>query len=270
MKKSWISIKRGFLQPEHRLKMGIRVWLYMYIVDQADWDTGKVMDWRDKDASDELEMPLSTLRQQRQELESLGYIGCLQSGNHQIITINKWIDPRSYSGKVMNDTGYNESNNESNNKGDNKGTETSLPVHRTKIPNTKDHKDMPIYYQACDDDGLDLTPAQELKLKQKHPAYIAFYHVTKKRPNTILIDRIISKIGDFPDQSKLESCFQEWIARGYNQMNTNWLDWYTNGIPGYGKNNKTVADVTKDEPEIDYKLLRKQIDEKKKASIKNE
>ena len=148
-------------------------------------------------------------------------------------------------------------------KGETTSPESSLSVSNPSI------KDMPIYYQACDDDGLDLTPAQELKLKQKHPAYVAFYHVTKKRPNNALIDRIISKIGDFPDQSKLESCYQEWIARGYNQMNINWLDWYINGIPSFQKFNgsKTVADVQKDEPEIDYKLMRKQIEEERKARM---
>ena len=66
MKKTWIKIKRGFLQPEHRDAIGIRVWLYMFMVDQADWDTGVIYDWKDQNAADELGMPIGTLRQQRQ------------------------------------------------------------------------------------------------------------------------------------------------------------------------------------------------------------
>ena len=129
------------MQPEHRTKMGIRVWLYMFIIDQADWETGQVLDWKDQAAADELGMPLPTLRQQRQELESLRYIDCFQEGNHQRIVIKKWIDPRSYSGKVMNDDsqGNDEGEVEGNNKGNNKGTETSLPLHSTQISNIKDH-----------------------------------------------------------------------------------------------------------------------------------
>ena len=124
MKKTWVKIKRGFLQPEHRSKMGIRVWLYMFIIDQADWDTGIIYDWTDKNAADELGMPINTLRQQRQELETLRYINCFQEGNHQRIVILKWIDPRSYSGEVMND-------DESEVEGRVESTESSVPLHST-------------------------------------------------------------------------------------------------------------------------------------------
>lgn len=156
MKKTWVKIKRGFLQPEHRSKMGIRVWLYMFIIDQADWDTGIIYDWTDKNAADELGMPINTLRQQRQELESLRYINCIQEGNHQRIIILKWIDPRSYSGEVMNDT---ESDNEGKVKGNYKGTESSVPLHSIQEsiiinqPFVKPSKEEPIL-EPCNEDGV--------------------------------------------------------------------------------------------------------------------
>jgi len=146
MKKTWIKIKRGFLQPAHRSKMGIRVWLYMFIIDQADWDTGIVYDWTDKNAADELGMPIGTLRQQRQELETLRYINCYQEGNHQKITILKWVDPRSYSGEIMNNS---EGTNEGEVEGTDKGTETSVPLHSTHksliINQSVPKKQEPIY-----------------------------------------------------------------------------------------------------------------------------
>ena len=102
-KKHWIYIKRGLSEdPKHREAMGNKIWLYMHIIDQADWETGIVREWRDKDQADEMQMQLRTMRDQRQELERLGYIICQQGRGKQQITIAKWIDPRNYSGKVLN------------------------------------------------------------------------------------------------------------------------------------------------------------------------
>jgi len=90
MKKTWIKIKRGLLEPKHREMLGIRIWLYIYILDNADWDTGEIREWRDKDAADELQMPWRTLQRQRQQLENDGYISCLQTGDKQSITIHNF------------------------------------------------------------------------------------------------------------------------------------------------------------------------------------
>ena len=49
-KKNWIFIKRGLSEdPKHRERMGMAIWLFMHICDAADWETGKVYDWRDKE-----------------------------------------------------------------------------------------------------------------------------------------------------------------------------------------------------------------------------
>jgi len=45
MKKQWISIKRGLIRdPKHRIVMGECVWLFQYMIDIADWNTGKIPD----------------------------------------------------------------------------------------------------------------------------------------------------------------------------------------------------------------------------------
>ena len=102
MKKTWIKIKRGLLEPKHRDRLGIRIWLYFYILDQADWDTGQVLEWRDADAAGDLKMQKRTVRQQRQQLMDDGYITCELAGNKQVITIHNYINPRKYDGERVN------------------------------------------------------------------------------------------------------------------------------------------------------------------------
>lgn len=105
MKKTWIKVKRGLLQPKHREAMGVKVWLFFYMLDRANWDTGKIADWTDQDAADDNEMPIRTVRDQRQGLEDAGYIACVQVGSRQIITIFDYVSPRSYDGQVLNARG---------------------------------------------------------------------------------------------------------------------------------------------------------------------
>jgi DnaD/phage-associated family protein len=114
MKKTWIKLKRGILAPKHRDKLGIRIWLYLYILDQVDWETGKILEWRDKQAAEDLQMPWRTLQQQRQKLAEDGYIANIQKGDKQVITVLKWTNPREYSGEVYNPTG--------------RGTESQVPA----------------------------------------------------------------------------------------------------------------------------------------------
>jgi len=101
-KKNWVKVKRGILQPKHRMRLGVRIWLYLHILDRADWETGKVLEWRDVDEANELEMPIKTLRNQRAKLEEDGYISCIRGQHHQEIIIHRWLNPRKYDGKELN------------------------------------------------------------------------------------------------------------------------------------------------------------------------
>lgn len=103
MRKTWIMVKRGLvIDPKHREALGIRIWLYLYMLDRADWERGAVIEWRDQAAADELQISSWTLRNQRRELEGAGYIRCERAGNKQRVTILKWVNPREYSGKTYN------------------------------------------------------------------------------------------------------------------------------------------------------------------------
>ena len=105
-RKTIISVKRGLSEdPKHRETMGNRIWLFLHILDRADWETGKVFDWRDGDEANDMAMPWRTLQKQRQELAEQGYISCAQTGDKQTITIFNWVNPRNYSGEIINPKG---------------------------------------------------------------------------------------------------------------------------------------------------------------------
>lgn len=102
MKKTWIKIKRGLLRPEHRERLGVRVCLFMYMLDKVDWDTGHIYGWKDKDEAEDFGMQWRTLQKQRQEIEEEGYITCIKRKYSQEIIIHKWTNPREYSGEEYN------------------------------------------------------------------------------------------------------------------------------------------------------------------------
>lgn len=105
-KKHWIYIKRGLSEdPKHRSNMGECVWLYMHIIDRADWETGIAFDWKDKEEAAEMSMPVDTLRRQRQKLQELDYIRAEQKQHSQNIYIMEWKNPRDYSSETKNPRG---------------------------------------------------------------------------------------------------------------------------------------------------------------------
>lgn len=102
-RKTWIKLKRGLSEdPKHRVKMGVAVWLFLHMLDRADWETGMIHNWKDKDEADDMRLPLRLMRAWRQKLEGGEYIKCQQTLHGQDITIMKWVNPREYSGKVYN------------------------------------------------------------------------------------------------------------------------------------------------------------------------
>ena len=102
-KKNWIFLKRGLItDPSHRKKLGELIWLYMYILDRADWETGSIPDWSDRVEAEELNMPLRTLRDQRRKLEAIGYIQHIKGQHKSNLLINKWINPKRYDGQILN------------------------------------------------------------------------------------------------------------------------------------------------------------------------
>ena len=106
-KKNWIMIKRGLSQDaKHREAIGQAIWCYMHIIDRADWETGIVYDWKDKDEADDMGVNVRRLREWRRNLDEAGYITCKQEQYGQKIIIHNWTNPRAYSGEVLNKQGY--------------------------------------------------------------------------------------------------------------------------------------------------------------------
>jgi len=104
-KKNWIYLKRGLSQDaKHREAIGNRIWVFLHIIDRADWESGIAQDWRDKDEAEDMGIAWRTLQKQRQELDELGYITCKKTKHGQNIAIHNWINPRDYSGGIVNAT----------------------------------------------------------------------------------------------------------------------------------------------------------------------
>jgi hypothetical protein len=101
-KKTWIKIKRGLLEPKHRFALGELIYLYLYILDMVNWESGIIEEWLDSGISEELEMPLSTLRDQRAKLEKLGYISTERKQHGIRLIVHNWTNPREYSGEEYN------------------------------------------------------------------------------------------------------------------------------------------------------------------------
>ena len=102
-KNTWVKVKSGLLEPKHREKLGVRIWLYLYMLDVVDWETGTISGWIDKDHADKMQMPWKTLQRQRQQLETDRYIDCIQVGGRGlVIYVLNWTDPRRYDSEVIN------------------------------------------------------------------------------------------------------------------------------------------------------------------------
>jgi len=103
MRKYFIAVKTGLSQdPRHQKRMGNRIWLFLFIVDHVDWETGRIDSWTDEWAASEMDMSKATIKQQRQELQTLGYITCQQLKRWQRITVHNWQNPRSATREIIN------------------------------------------------------------------------------------------------------------------------------------------------------------------------
>ncbi len=93
-KKTFIKVRRGILDAKHVQALGVRFAYYLQLLDLANWETGKVLFYRDQDIADKFEMNIRTIRDWRTTLQNDGYITCVQKKHHQEIIINKWENPR--------------------------------------------------------------------------------------------------------------------------------------------------------------------------------
>lgn len=98
--RTWIKLHNGLTNdPKHRKEMGVRIWLFAWLVDHADWETGIVWEFTDKEcakemSSSEVTVSVRTIEDQRQELDKSGYIICHPGDQCQHIRIMRWRNPR--------------------------------------------------------------------------------------------------------------------------------------------------------------------------------
>ena len=133
-KKTWIKVKRGLLEPKHIEALGTAWYLYLFILDSADWETGTIPEWKDRYAADELLKPLTMIREHRKKLVDEEYITCDQNQYSQKITILNWTDPRRYDGVIQNASEqshvkHEPQNNDENEQGTGQGTGQGFSKH---------------------------------------------------------------------------------------------------------------------------------------------
>ncbi len=135
MKKQWISVKCGLSRdPQHRSRMGEAIWLFLHILDRADWDAGTVFDWKDEAEAEEMAMPLRTLRDQRRKLMELGYIHSVQRKYSQDVVIRNWVNPREYVVRTYNWQGDTQGDTQGDIQGDTQGSRKLVtPTSNSKI-----------------------------------------------------------------------------------------------------------------------------------------
>ena len=129
MKKTWIKIKCGLLEPKHRERMCTAIWLYLYILDMCECVTGSIHNWKDEYIAEDLDMNMTVLRRNRRKLEGLCYITCELKRTCQVVTITNWTNPREYSGEIYNEGVNNSTTQDSTNVNTQGGREVTTPSY---------------------------------------------------------------------------------------------------------------------------------------------
>ena len=201
-KKNWIMVKRGLSEdPKHREAMGNRIWLYLHIIDRCDWDTGIVYDWRDEDEAEDMGLNPRTLERQRQELAELGYIECKQRKQGQDIAVYNWINPRNYSGGVINK----------------KGTQIFVPLH-VKGTRKGTRKGSNELRTPSLESGDQLSGGQGSAAPP--PAVTAYREVARRFPDRELWSDVAGTVGESEtDLTLWREVVHGYIACGWNKLN---------------------------------------------------
>jgi hypothetical protein len=263
--KLFVALKRTMVRdPKHRRQLGELVWLLLYMFDIADWATGRIAGWKDQVASEENGIPLRTIRDQRQKLEKLDYITCKQGRHGQEIIIHKWVNPRSFSGVVLNIPGSPETFEYGDNKvspskrvrknnGDTNGSSQGV----TPTSDSQNH----IKYNYAD-----LSPKEAAEI----PEIALYSRATGFFPGSLTWESVVDFIREHQiTEDALTKVAAAWSLRGYRRENViGQLEWARDGIPPLGKgrgNSQRKSSPTPPPPQnVDYESLRKQAAERLK------
>jgi hypothetical protein len=248
-KKHWISVKRGLSEdPKHREQMGMAIWGFLHMIDRADWETGIVYDWRDKDEAEDMGLNERTLRDWRQRLAEKGYISCKQNRRGLDITIYNWINPKEYSGGIINRKGDTQGDmvvsptkikgdTEVDTQGDTEVREENVtPTIDSKIRSQRSTKNSP----APVFDFKNMTVGEARKV----PTLKLYIDATEQFPSSVLWETVHNTITEKAlTFEQLRSAAVAWIGKGYRPENvTGILEWAVNGIPVNGNGSKSPQD----------------------------
>ena len=212
-RKTWIKVKRGMLEPKHRVKLGIRIWLYLHILDRADWGSGTVLEWVDESEAEVLGISIDTLRKQRRKLRDDGYITTIQKKHSQQIIIHNWTNPRKYDGKEIN-----------------KGSKKTTPSKETKGGNSTQGLPeglplgLPEGYSAHDNPPLDSQVTNHKSQKNKRGDRPAAVELCKRiifrYPHKSLWKTIDRQVGnEFVDLLRWGRILRKWRLSNFNITN---------------------------------------------------
>ncbi len=83
----------GLVDPKHVRGMGSSVWLFLFLIKVADWETGEVKDYRDRDAAKQLGLSVPAIRTYRRRLQDAGYILSKQALHSLTVSLTRWRNP---------------------------------------------------------------------------------------------------------------------------------------------------------------------------------
>jgi len=247
---TWIKLRSGILEPKHRERLGIRIWLYLYMLDRVDWETGTIEDWRDKDASEELQMPTKTITRQRQEIADAGYITCRQSLHRQVISITNWQDPRS---RLLDEGSHDTQKCVPSDHGTHKrvsyGTHKRVPYGPRKVSTIYLNPHINKHIKGLK--GGDKPPSTPRAKSTRdgrlsHPALTTYREVASLHIPKVWRDKAIQVVGEDPENiMRWRNHVTDWIGHGWNKANVKGMleSFATGGIKsnGRGKNKSEPA-----------------------------
>jgi hypothetical protein len=203
--KTHLKIKCGLLSPKHCQAIGSAVWLFMYILDRADWEDGTLRGYTDADAAEDLGSPRLTIKKWRARLARHNYIASRQGLHSQTLYVNKWTNPRQKWGAELPD-------------------EARCRVQDVPFDGAQDSARDSGVQTASPEIYIDAEMQRQF---EKITGMLTFPSRSREQDLTRL--RAIAKANHGDAVRYCARFFQEWMRRGYAKSNTAWLDWAVAG-----------------------------------------
>ena len=208
--KTFVKIKSGILSPKHYEAIGPAIWLFLYLLQHTDWETGTMHGYTDEQAAEELGSKKRTVRSWRMKLQAGNYITWKKKPYSLNIMVSNWDNPNldwSQTDTRMSRT------IESDIESDIEPTRrdgTHHPYSDNRLQTTdNNYADATIQNLFVTITGMLTFPSRSKEQDLTRLRAIAKKHKGDR-------DAIIRYCAKF---------FQEWRRREYSKSNTNWLDW---------------------------------------------